>query len=350
MSTSGSFDTGVKGTSARGIGVVGTSSTNSGVQGTSTSGFGVRAISSGNTAVFGSTTNGIFAIEGSAPSTVGVLGVGSTGLQGQDNNTGGDAIFANGTGGNIIRANNSSGVDVLTVFDSGVTQMQTAQAGGFSVGVGVNAFGTHAAIQAEGLSSAPYGILVNGSGAAGSAALAASNTAGLIIDAFGANGEVFNVDIAGNVHAHSFNSDLATATRTSNGSMISTYSSEARVPSIEDFGEAILISGHAYVRLDRDFASAMARGTPYLVFITPQTPVRSPLYVTRKTALGFDVGQAYPERTAVTFDYRIVARRYAGQAQQPRGIPPTLRRRPIVTATPPTLRKHPLREKLSPRP
>jgi hypothetical protein len=157
---------------------------------------------------------------------------------------------------------------------------------------------------------------------------------------------VFQVDDAGNVHAHSFIADLAATTRAVNGLKVSTYSSEARSPMIEDFGEATLTAGRAYVRLDPAFVSVIAHGTPYLVFITAHAPVRSPLFVTQKTPLGFNVGEAYPERSAIVFDYRIIAKRYAPQAEASANIPqmlnPTRSVRPLL--------KHPLSEKLRLRP
>jgi hypothetical protein len=76
---------------------------------------------------------------------------------------------------------------------------------------------------------------------------------------------------------------------------------------MEDFGEAQLIGGRAYVRLAPDFAATIDRRSNYLVFITPQGDSRG-LYVTMKTATGFEVRENSNGTTSLAFDYRIVAK------------------------------------------
>jgi hypothetical protein len=226
-------------------------------------------------------------------------------------------------------------------------QVQQADIGTSSISTGLLAQGNYAAIEAEGYSG---GSAVRAFAIGGTAILASSS--GQILQGFGGssgNTEVFRIDNAGNVHAHSFTTDLAAATRTSNGSNISTYSSETRAPTIEDFGEATLLGGYTHIRLDSNFAAAMVRGASYLVFITPQAPVRSPLYVTQKTPLGFDVREANPERSPIVFDYRIVGKRYVAQMERlgtpGRSLSPAPRRAPALV-----FQKHPLTEKVHIRP
>jgi hypothetical protein len=68
-----------------------------------------------------------------------------------------------------------------------------------------------------------------------------------------------------------------------------------------------MVAGVARVALDDDFASTIDRSTPYHVFLTPLGDTRG-LYVSRKTASGFEVRESQGGRSSVDFDYRIVAR------------------------------------------
>lgn len=76
----------------------------------------------------------------------------------------------------------------------------------------------------------------------------------------------------------------------------------------EDFGSGTLTSGTATVRLDPTFAQTVSASSEYHVFLTPQGDCRG-LYVTRKTAAGFEVHELGGGQSSVAFDYRIVALR-----------------------------------------
>jgi hypothetical protein len=123
--------------------------------------------------------------------------------------------------------------------------------------------------------------------------------------------DTFTVDDAGNVHAHSFTADLATAS----GRKVMTYAPRASEPIVEDFGQALLTNGSAYVHIDRNFADTMARGANYLVFITPEGDNRG-LYVTQKSAGGFVVHESQGGHSKLAFSYRIVAKAFGEQAQR----------------------------------
>ena len=75
----------------------------------------------------------------------------------------------------------------------------------------------------------------------------------------------------------------------------------------EDFGEAKLTNGKAHIDLDRDFAD-LIRTDHYHVFVTPYGECAS-LYVTGRTATGFDVVEANNGSNEVAFSYRVVAKR-----------------------------------------
>src|SRR5580658_5611977 len=76
----------------------------------------------------------------------------------------------------------------------------------------------------------------------------------------------------------------------------------------EDFGTDELKNGVAMVALDPQFADVANTGVDYHVFLTPNGDCKG-LYVTRKTAAGFEVHELGGGRASISFDYRIVARR-----------------------------------------
>jgi hypothetical protein len=380
LSTSGIFDTGVSGTSVRGVGVLGTSSSNAGVSGTSTSGSGVRGTSSSTSGVVGTTSTGTQAILGQAVNTIGVkgsttstsgggtgvqglsagfgvglfgqalkgtgvVGDGNFGVQGEDisgSNTPANrvVIFANGFGGRLFVGNNSAGQDVFTVSNGGLTTMAQATAGSSSVGIGVSGIGISVGVQG-GISpfttSTGFGVQGNNGTNGNSIAVRANGFGGRLFVGNNSSGrDVFIVDNNGNVFAHGFFASLAATQATSNGSSISTYSTEARAPTIEDFGEATLAAGQVYVRLDPSFASALARGQPYYVFLTPLGPNHG-LYVSQRTASGFYVRETVPGRSPIAFDYRIVGKRIVTSAPQP-FVTTNASKVPVVA---PTFETHP---------
>lgn len=76
----------------------------------------------------------------------------------------------------------------------------------------------------------------------------------------------------------------------------------------EDFGSGHLASGTARVTLDFSFAQTVNVDSDYHVFLTPAGECRG-LYVTNKTANGFEVREIGGGQSNVAFDYRIVALR-----------------------------------------
>ena len=76
----------------------------------------------------------------------------------------------------------------------------------------------------------------------------------------------------------------------------------------EDFGAGRLENGTAAVVLDPAFAETVNGASDYHVFLTPEGDCRG-LYVSSKTASGFEVRELGGGRSTVAFDYRIVALR-----------------------------------------
>ncbi len=95
--------------------------------------------------------------------------------------------------------------------------------------------------------------------------------------------------------------------RTASGATVQTYGGEQAGPTIEDVGQAHLIDGQTYVRLDPSFASTLDSRAPYEVFVTPAGPSRG-LYVTSKSLSGFEVLENPGGRSTLAFDYRVVGR------------------------------------------
>jgi hypothetical protein len=93
--------------------------------------------------------------------------------------------------------------------------------------------------------------------------------------------------------------------RNSGGQHVLTYASESATATIEDVGTARMSGGVANVPIDAAFASVMD-GKWYYVFLTPLGDTRG-LYVSMKTASGFQVRETERGRDTLSFDYRIVA-------------------------------------------
>jgi hypothetical protein len=75
----------------------------------------------------------------------------------------------------------------------------------------------------------------------------------------------------------------------------------------EDFGSAKLARGRAVVKFDADFAKVIRSGD-YHVFVTPEGDCRG-IYVRRKSANRFEVREVTNGKSSIEFSYRIVGRR-----------------------------------------
>lgn len=76
----------------------------------------------------------------------------------------------------------------------------------------------------------------------------------------------------------------------------------------EDFGSSRLAGGSATVALEPTFAETVNVSSDYHVFLTPEGDCRG-LYVSNKTASGFEVRELGGGQSNVSFSYRIVALR-----------------------------------------
>jgi hypothetical protein len=90
--------------------------------------------------------------------------------------------------------------------------------------------------------------------------------------------------------------------------VVELYAMESSENWFEDFGSGELRDGVGDVALDPTFALTVNTGTPYHVFLTPSGDCQG-LYVTRKTATGFQVRELRGGKSNIAFDYRVVAKR-----------------------------------------
>ena len=150
------------------------------------------------------------------------------------------------------------------------------------------------------------------------AALAVHGLAGgpLIIARGSANTDVMSLDNAGNLRiaGHLFAAGTTVGIpgnplaihRTPFGT-VGTYGAQQTLPTIEDFGQARLTNGAAFVRVNPAFAAIMDQRSGYLVFMTPRGDANT-LYVAQATPRGFVVRESKGGHATLTFDYRIVAK------------------------------------------
>jgi hypothetical protein len=322
ISTSGTFNAGVRGLSVRGIGVAGQSTSGSGVAGQSTSATGV--VGNGTTGVAGSGST--FGVSGSG--SIGVIGSGNIGIEGINTSAAtSDAVFANGSGGNLFRGNNSHGVDVFSVDDSGKTTIvgDTTLQGLLRVGSNTTDFGIlgeGSSIAIEGVAFGS-GIAVRASGNGGN--LFVGTNSGLISSLIADDSG--NLTITGQIFTAGSCSLGCARDAKAPGTRIVTYAPREAVPTIEDVGEAQLINGQAHVLLDPSFANVIDQRANYLVFITPEGDNKG-LYVAQKALAGFWVRESQGGHSTLTFSYRIVAKPFGESAQRLARITLTAQPRP----------------------
>lgn len=323
LSTSGTFDVGVFGSSPRGTAVAGNSTAGLGVLGSSTGGFGTVGTSVNAFVVPTITTHdGVVGQTSFTPApastafAAGVLGqdFGTTpsanvGVMGTSSKS--DAIFGVAdTGDGVVGQANGTG-NGAAGLGSGVVGVSTSA--GFGVwGIDDSPAGTGTAgVRASGLNN--YGLFVVGQSSLKPAVLidetvASKSTDRVIIAKSDVTGDLMSLAGNGDMILKGTLTQNGTPlikTQTTIGRPVIMFSGQETSPSVADAGEAQLIGGHAYVRIDPAFASTMDQHAPYLVFITPEGDSNG-VYVTAKTASGFVVRENRGGTSNLVFSYRIV--------------------------------------------
>lgn len=350
--------TGVTGMSNGGFGVYGASkagSPNAGVFGSSTNAFGVIGFSSGNIGVFGDSTNSVgvhgqTANSSAASGAAGVEGIDDYGGS-PDLNEGvfGSSTVNDGVVGETTNSSPSEGSGVVGI-DSGTNPNNRGVEGMTSTGTAVEGIATgDGGTGLTGMGTTGEGLFVMNSGtnapaadffpfgSAGTAMIGLSNGIGVMAIGISNAGnlpainavcgnlgspitatnpsipkDVMSLDCSGNMILSGTLTQSGTPlalAHTSEGAQVTTYSAQQTMATLEDVGEAELAGGSAYVSVAPDFAAAIDQHANYLGFITPQGESQG-LYVTRKTASGFEVRENGGGHATLAFDYRIVAKPY----------------------------------------
>jgi hypothetical protein len=312
-------DPGLWGVSTSGAGVRGNSTSANGVYGISTSGAGLRGSSTSSYGVYGISTKS-YGVFGTSTNNAGVVGTSSksNGVFGQTTND----SSVTGLAWSGVQGVDETGVTGQTSLNSGVDGYSTNGIGvqGSSLNfVGVNAVGglfTGGSVQYPALSI--VGTTSCSPSCSFDDPLIEACPSGTANPCDNANA-VFYLDPLGDINISGV---ITTSGSCKTGCITQPHLEQQRVrfytpreslPTVEDFGEAQLTAGHAYVRIDPAFADTIDQQSNYLVFITPEGPSRG-LYVTAKTATGFEVRENPGGQSTLAFQYRIVAKPYGENA------------------------------------
>lgn len=327
LSRTGSFNSGVRGTSTVGSGVSGSSVDGNGMVGDTsfvsssennkTAGVLGEDLTNGtydfNAGVLGTSNQGDAGVYGVGIQAGGVFGttefaslsfggLGAGAVLGEDLSTdGGHGDF--GAGGS-----STIGTGVLGESQSFVSAEGVPPDSRYWINDGNGGY-----LQTGVIGAGLFGVAAFGLGSSSSnypALYVQSFNGSLLIRAAGTNGEVMSLDNAGNMilkgsmtqHGNPFIEHTI-----SPGKQVGAFQAQTTSASIEDFGSGSLVDGVGYVRLDPTFVSTIDHASTYLVFITPDGPNHG-LYVSEKSLNGFSVRENPGGRSTLTFDYRIVAK------------------------------------------
>ena len=327
QSTSGSFNSGVKGMSTNGNGVLGQSTNNSGIEGVSTNADGVRALSTNGAAVsaFSNNSYGVSASTGNASGGV-------AGVRGVDESTGSldSGVAGFSTNGIGVSGLSTNFVGVNAVGGKFVSSFVINPALSIVANPGFNALIAGcpgATVNPCDVFHSVFEVDTNGdvlnSGNVNTGSFQDRGTAsidgdtqifgGLDVGTVASPAPSGSINITGQYQKNgSCKAGCFVATIASAGRAVVTYAPTVSQPTIEDFGEAQLVNGQASVQLDPKFANVIEHRVNYLVFITPEGDANT-LYVTEKTIGGFTVRESHGGRSTLMFSYRIVAKPFGSR-------------------------------------
>lgn len=340
---------GVEGTSNQSVGVYGSSIGGAGLAGNSINGNGAFALTIGNTVG----TAGVFGVAGTRTGFSGISGVwgdaaNHVGVQGTSNiyaGVQGSSVSAPGVQGNSTSGNGVHGVSAGTsgIFgETSSTSGQDAALFGYSHNnaTGVYGFSTRIGIHGVAIANSGTGGLsdvfsngppaVWGDTGAGGYAVAGTTDDGVAGEFINNSASQQAMYVAnfydGNSTVASFNGENGGCTFFGNGDVlcdgkissavrlrnseraVKTYSVQSTENWYEDAGSAQLVNGVVHVQLDATFGQTVNTGVDYHVFLTPGGDCDG-LYVTNKTADGFDVHEQHGGHSNIAFDFRIMAKR-----------------------------------------
>ncbi len=292
---------GLEGETAKGTGLFGVATkTGTGVKGTSVSGVGVIGQTMFNST---SPSNERWGVLGQDLSTSGIYDVGVIGLSSLGTGLAGNSTSGVGVSGASTNAGGVFGVS---------TNLDGVEGNGYRFG-GYFLTNTGSGVYAQTMSNAHPALIAN----AGDKTAVPSSTIAVVTVGFNGSSQsctgtydVFSIDQKGDVLACgsiTAHTGPLVITRTSVGQPLISYSAQQSQPTIEDFGQGHLVNGQAYVAIEPKFASTIDPRSHYLIFLTPYGDNRG-LYVSQQTPAGFAVRESQGGRSALGFDYRILAR------------------------------------------
>jgi hypothetical protein len=250
-------------------------------------------------------------------SVSGGTAVNVNGLFGQGRGTGSGVIgvtgFATGNGGNHSGSFANSGVIGYGSGTAvGVQGISAANFGVFGRGgpesVGVYGIGPYVGTVGFGQNPSAIGVWGQTTGTSGYAVFGRALTAGGI--GVWGEGTPWAGVFSGGVYVNgplTVSGAKSAAVPHPDGSMRRLYCVESPESWFEDFGRGTMVDGRACVTLDPDFA-AVVHSEAYHVFLTPNGESNG-LYVDRQMPDRFEVREQQNGSSALTFSYRVVARR-----------------------------------------
>jgi hypothetical protein len=321
LSTSGNLNAGVSGISNTGTGVTGTSTSWNGMAGFA-SAAGVSGVYGQNSAATGfglagrntATTHngagaGILADGGAANDGLHAIATGGSGV----------ALYAFSQAGTALFANQGAGVTAPELYlqDTSSSNNAIIQAVGPSGNV-LDLKSDHMTLNADLLVQSADGAAIIGTDYTIPPLNVYGGGSNTNFEVFSVNDEFGNqamgvsdigtVSIAGLLFTQgSCNSGCLQGNKRVRA--VKEYAPVEAEPTIEDNGEATTVNGIAKVALDSKFANVIDAGAPYLVTVTPEGDCNG-LYVTDRSARGFEVRELRGGSSSVGFAYRIVAKRF----------------------------------------
>jgi hypothetical protein len=342
VSTSGSLNSGVTGTSINGTGVTGSSTGPSGLNGVA----GLSA-SAGGSGVYGQNSSSGFGV--AARNTSSAHNNSAAAIY-ADGGTANDGVHVFANSANAIYAFSQSGTPLfanqgpntaapeLYLQDTSSSNNKMIQAvgpsgdafdldshGNVTFSGGLTAANGHFGAAALGSTNLNGTLEISGTGSKIVNTISSNDALELYGGGVGTGSEVFSVrdqngaeglvvDDKGDTYVSGFlivyggcqTGCIAGGKRVH---AVTEYAPVESEPTIEDNGEATLTGGFAYVPLDPKLANVMDANVSYLVSVTPEGDCNG-LYVAQRTPSGFAVRELRNGRDSLSFEYRIVAKRY----------------------------------------
>jgi hypothetical protein len=327
------------------------------IHGEANTGIGIRGTSNGSVGFYGATRAGsnVFAgVEGESLNNNGTDAAGAFGLTAKTGTAPAFGVLSYGSVAGVYAQTYGAGNGTNgTATSAAITALDFGGTAGHDTNAGVFAETTHGT-GVVGFANEPQSDLYLGEnpvGVLGAAGVEAMNGNGVAIGVEGVSRDVpvqaynptsqvnvqlanpdyiisssahFSVDNAGNVTATSLVTTKGSYVRTvgASGTTRKSYPARTTAPVMEDFGEAQIVNGRGYVKLDSALSDVIDGRTAYQVFLTPEGDSDG-LYVTQKSPAGFVVRESRGGRSTLAFSYRILAKPVDDDARRLALAPPS---------------------------